>query len=291
MEEHPDRIAEVPQILLTYSIHVSRFLLFDTLLQIPRMLIERILKIIYEVASCPWKDSIPRASQSFSLAGTRKTVSTFHSVSQQADTVEDSDTLIWSILVRAAYGGMGGDIQMLRGFAALWDTRFSSGEIPKNVASVREDEGDVVTWNQIPTLIHNAASQQSLARVRSLAQQGIPYLTLNDISVEGIDFHCSPILENILSDRFLVEQCIDKMRPSHDIPGATADRRSFLEGQLKSWIWDYSAGVNRRRPLVPSQSSAAADENDVVFKSIWTEILHPKVKNFQEGYTRNRLAR
>ena len=179
---------------------------------------------------------------------------------------------------------------MLRGFAALWDTRFSSGEIPKNVASVRDDDGDV-TWNQIPTLIHNVASQQSLARVRSLAQQGIPYLTLNDISVEGIDFHCSPILENILSDRFLVEQCIDKIRPSRDIPVATADRRSFLEGRLKSWIWDYSAGVNRRRPLVPSQSSAAADENDVVFKSIWTEILHPKVKNFQEGYTRNRLAR
>jgi hypothetical protein len=211
----------------------------------------------------------------------------------QEVSVEDSDMLVWSMIVRAAYGGMGGDIQMLHGFAALWSTRFDSNEILKDVASIGSSGDDTATtWKQIPHVIHSSASQQSLSRVNILTQHGVPCLTMNDISVEGVDFHCSAIIENILSDRSILEQCLDKLIATRDVPEGFTERRSWLEGKLKSWIWNHSAGVNRRRPLRQMKDSdddtPAADD---LTKSIWNELLQPRVKGFQEGYIRNRLAR
>ena len=211
---------------------------------------------------------------------------------------------------------------MLRKYAKIWNARFTSCVIvPQEIAS-RVLSSDHTTTNHAPysapsssslpwydllSRIYQGSMRQSDGRVPDLVQRGIPQLYMTDITLEGIDFHCSSILEtSVLADQEMFTTCIDRLRqhkdddddviiiPSIDdgwegnpMPSTVDGRRSWLERLLKHCMWRYSAGVNRRRPL----GNDSRKERPVMFlQQFWTEIVFPRIHAFAEQYIRDRLV-
>ena len=192
------------------------------------------------------------------------------------------------------------DVQMLHGYANIWNRRFESETIPEGVAARLHGSttGSPVTpplkWSDVPAQIHQRAREQGIDRLSALCTTGIDRLVLDDISVEGVDFHCSPVMDEILADQQLCGICHDLMILSNsgteDIPESADGRRSWLEGVLKRCMWNLSSGVNRRRPLLSDPPEDGSSTNDR-YSELWNELIAPRALSYQKKYVEQRLAR
>jgi hypothetical protein len=270
--------------------------------ELPPNLMSKVLGTVYEMASCPWQDLGYHGSDDSN--GTTSAIS-FQSYHQPGiDTVlEDHDITIWSMLLRAQYGGMAGDIRMLHSYATVWNERFSEGNVPEWIAqrlsASSSQKEALLRWSDLPTLFHQSSIRQSPSRVGPLCQQtAMASLTMTDITTEGVDFHCSSILETILSDRELVEQCYKRLEgiagleddsstrvPAEEMNGR---RRAWLEGIVKRCMWNYSAGVNRRLSLTRIVDPKKPETGEL--KAFWDKLIQRKAKGFAERYVKERLS-
>jgi hypothetical protein len=248
---------ELPLLVWLMVAHSKNF-------EVPLDLIAKVLRVVFEVASCPWQDLETHQDKTAQKPAAMLSIGSFHKAGSDNTLSSVKDTLIWSTILRAQYGGMAGDIRMLRHFAEVWNERFSAGAVPKEIqlqlASTKENVADL-RWCDLPTLIHKSSSLQSEARVAALTEDGILQLSMVDLSIEGIDFHCSPVLDNILADRELAETYLTRLSTFDDslgrVPSTWDERRSWLEGILKSCMWKYSAGINRRRSLTTTVNTGS----------------------------------
>jgi hypothetical protein len=326
---------------------------------IPLKLMKRILEIIFEVASCRWKDDIaPKNASARTVAAALEmteatpqdgrlppfSISCLHKAGTiRADNrLSSVDLLVWSLLMRSHYGGMAGDIRMLRGYAETWHTRFHvESHLPEDMVkrlTLASDnapnlvELSVTEWSQVPTYIHKSAAAQSPCKIDSMfvssasqfrhpqhhSAYGLPCLFAADLTCEGVDFHCSSVLEtSVLSDIDFLRECYDLLEkmtlPSSVTPFPTAEvptsassyvvkdvfvrRRCWLESLLKTLMWNHSAGVNLRLPLVPhdhdgSHSPVTTDpQAKLSLKVFWETKIRPRTKAFSERYIQERIAR
>lgn len=326
---------------------------------VPLSLMKRILQIVFEVASCRWKDDhVPKNATSVSMVPIEmvpaeatihgallppSSISCLHKVSTTgADhSLSSVDILLWSLLMRSHYGGMAGDVRMLREYAETWHIRFHvEKRVPEDMvkrltlASNNEpnlDEVSTMEWSQVPTYIHQVAAVQSPFKIDTMvlsspsqfrhhqheSASGLPCLFATDLTSEGVDFHCSSVLETaVLSDIDFLYECYDQLErmtlPSSVTPIPTAEettssesmvrdllvrRRSWLGSLLKSLMWNHSAGVNLRLPLVPQDHKAGTSpvSTDVQaqssLKHFWETKIRPRTKAFSERYVQERLAR
>ena len=244
---------------------------------IPSTMLARVFEIIFEICMCPWIDSC----SSVISAGRNQqkdvndscTATSLTSLHEELSTHEITgrSSLIWAMLARAEYGGMKGDVNMLRSFATVWKNRFESdGQCP--TLGIR--------WTLVPATIHEKTRDQAHQLVSELCQSKLRRLTLNDISVQGIDFHCSSIIDHLLSDDPLRELCHDLLKLNGD-----SDTCSQLSSMLKQCLWDHSAGVNRRQPL-----DGGRKESRIELLHLWNELIAPRVSTFQTAYVEQRLA-
>jgi len=150
---------------------------------------------------------------------------------------------------------------------------------------------------------------------------GLTCLRRSDITPEGVDFHCSSILEStILCDPKLVGECCDALRAINHLlrgqpcppagtaagaatttntttttnPSSTDSRRLWLEGVLKSCMWNYSAGVNLRLPLVGCDTKGDSQGNDdgrSFLRDFYETRIKPRAKAFSERYVNERLSK
>lgn len=130
---------------------------------------------------------------------------------------------------------------------------------------------------------------------------GIESLGQSDVTIEGVDFHCSSVLKTaILDHATVVQECLDYLQhdvahPSitaNPIPNGLEGRRELLEQILKSCMWDFSAGVNRRLPLVAVESKNMEGEAEKKrLKQFWELKVQHRTKAFSERYVSDRLAR
>ena len=262
--------------------------------ELPLDLITKVLRVVFEVASCPWQDLETHQDETAQKPAAMLSIGSFHKAGSNNTPSSVSDTLIWSTLLRAHYGGMAGDIRMLRHFAEVWNERFSAGAVPKEIQLQLVSTKEIVAnlrWCDLPTLIHQSSSLQSEARVAALTKDGILQLSMVDLSIEGIDFHCSPVLDNILADRELVETYLTRLSTFDDslgsVPSAWDERRSWLEGILKRCVWKYSAGINRRRCLIPTVDVESAKVD--ALKPFWVDSLSPRTRAYAERYIKERI--
>lgn len=273
--------------------------------QIPFSLLTRLMEIVFEVASCQWIDQLVPSSKEDDGSETSE-LSTVCTLSLLADTIAtDPDKsvgadclLLWSLLVRAEYGGMKFDVRMLRSYASTWMQRFRSKEdihsqVSEDVKNLIQQQTDgkgtrVPAWSQIAGCIHKRAHEQARLRVTPLCVSGLDCLSLNDVTWQGVDFHCSNIIDHLLSsDPSFVDLCLDLLgkRPE----GGNNDQHSWLVNILKRCMWDYSAGVNRRRPLLSCSDGKAATETDN-YKEFWEQLVLSKVTAYQKSYLEHRLV-
>ena len=260
---------------------------------LPSNLMTKLLCIVYEICSCPWQDHLG----DYLSSNDEISIFSFHKPGAN-NMLDENHVAIWSMLLRAQYGGMGGDIRMLREYAVAWNERFSGGDIPDFITSklcTGLSGLDKAQWDSIPVILHQSARRQSICRVGPICHEGILSLTITDITVEGVDFHCSGVLETILSDRELLETCYSRLNSLVDCDGldpmpldmSSDSRRQWLEAILKKSIWNYSAGVNRRLSL--TGKVLTTDGKDVLKKRFWDELISPRVKAYAEKYVRQRL--
>jgi len=286
----------------------------------PRLLV-RVFQIVFEVASCQWSDHLRSDSKAVpdpAADPVTTLTSLYYDKTNRSDSNSSSHTvessLLWSMLVRAEYGGIRGDVQMFHQFAQLWSHRFfastseQSTTVPTAVASristntsKNENDAEAPTcqWSDVPKRIHQRAKEQSVQRVTVLCSSGIERLTMEDVCVEGVDFHCSRVLDELLADAELCGMCLDLLilaNGNDTVPVSAEGRRSYLERIWKDCMWKYSSGVNRRRPLVVvssaslSESKPNDDDDGEQYSELWNDLVAPKALAYQRHYVKQRLA-
>ena len=310
--------------------------------QPPSKVMIRIFQIIYEIAACQWSDPLPMIRNSTESAAQEVTLTSLfnrHSneINPAATTTKESETAsssfddgttyIWSILVRAEYGGLKCDIEMLHQYAKLWSDRFSSVyqqnihetivqqlapcSTTKDPSTEKLSTDNQLLWCNVPTYLHQKSREQGLDRVLALCNHGVDRLLFDDICIEGIDYHCSGIINTLMSDEYLCDICFDLMTLAEaslqpietttnleSMSSAThnQDRRNNLEFILKLVIWNFSSNVNHRRPLLIEQlSHGTADEtkNDSHsrYTGLWNDLIAPRVLEYQRKYVQQRMVR
>jgi hypothetical protein len=262
-------------------------------------LLTKVLCAVYEMASCPWHDRLNK-SESDSIKTTEAMDVTFDSFHKPGinHLLEDHDVYLWSMLLRARYGGMGCDVQMLDSYVKLWSSRFDDdGHLPESILKRFDNGGMPLRWSTLPVITHQSAARQSITRIETLVTQRLPVLEFADITTEGVDFHCSGVLDDAISDPWLFQQCITQIGAISTsvglgpVPIGASEKRSWLERILKRCMWDYSSGVNRRLPLVEGMKVTGKDVQQDPLKTIWQSLILPKTKAFAENYVLSRLQK
>lgn len=125
---------------------------------------------------------------------------------------KDSDVLVRSILIRGFYRGMAGDVKMLQEYAAVWHERLKRPE-----------------WKEVLTVAYRALPLWTLEEVKGK-------FCMADAVLEGIDFHCSNMIENLMDNPQLALTLE---------PLITTDIKSYLH----SAIWNQRSKYNIRKNI------------------------------------------
>ena len=240
--------------------------------QLPTEMIEKILCIIYEVSSCPWTDYVPSNKSDDDYVQTNF-----------AELPDDSKVLLKSISMRKSYGGMACDMAMMKSYEQVWKKRFQDGSIDQDLQS-RLSLNLKTRWSDIPTQIHDKPRQQSAKFVIPLVQQRLDRLEFKDICIEGVDFHCSNILDQVMSDKALSCKCSQRLKDEGLVWDGNEEQ---LMKTLKQCMWKFSSGVNHRQPLLGEKLKG--DDNHAL-KAFWMELMSKRAKELMAHFVKIRLA-
>eukprot|EP00594_Rhizosolenia_setigera_P000683 CAMPEP_0178946672 /NCGR_PEP_ID=MMETSP0789-20121207/4417_1 /TAXON_ID=3005 /ORGANISM="Rhizosolenia setigera, Strain CCMP 1694" /LENGTH=511 /DNA_ID=CAMNT_0020626693 /DNA_START=353 /DNA_END=1885 /DNA_ORIENTATION=+ len=272
----------------------------------PLHFLKRFLQIVYEVASCSYQDILMKDNFNSNDGDAKMTMMSLrNSVIQKEfgdflndkneSKVEgtekvDESLILRSILLRAHYGGMKGDIIMLLKYAQAWRLRFLLSSTHHHD---EQQQHNIQTeeWNRVPFKLHSKSNKVSSKIVDSILSQKprIEPLSMKHMSFAGIDFHCSSILEDILLEqqgKLMMHQIttiVSSMIPPEPKPPAhyyfkhQSSSSSFPEEEtndtwvhknvfslMKTAMWKFSSGVNHRQDL----SCYAGDDETIVTEGV-----------------------
>jgi hypothetical protein len=280
-----------------------------------RELIVRVMQIVFEMAACPLKDSTEHSEDasltksitdrgsdnidnqpttSFSLCSSS---SDLFPTQQHEDNSrgKECEAAIRSMLLRAQYGGMKCDVDMLHDFAKLWLQRFNdkSHPIPNSILGTNSTNDSTLNtsdlkWKDVPRIIHTKAREQSekLVTMNIFNPTGVVVaLNMNDVCPAGIDFHCSPVVDHLLSRPTLYDCLCKRLKPLASSTNSDI-YRDWIAGKVKQCIWNYSSGVNRRRPMMGSTHKSDCDN---ILKKVWDDILSSPFDDYVKKFVKDRL--
>ena len=252
------------------------------------------MQIVLEIASCPRQDVLSgnesslddhKLPQSLSLKTSAAELFPDQLASEPASTCE---MLIRSILLRAQYGGMKCDVQMLHEFATTWLKRFRCTNIPSSLACLTpETTLEHINWVSFPRILHEKASQKSKGVITTtlVCPGGLLKLAAADVCHAGIDFHCSSVVENLLYQRGLYASLFEKLgQPGK---GNKVADRDWLSGKMKSLIWHHSSGINHRRLLFEREEM---NEEDSISRAAWNDVLKTPFNEYTTKFVMDRLS-
>lgn len=251
-------------------------------------LLQRVLQIVFEVASCPRQDvladcitgtDVNKLPSNLSL----KTPMAHLFPEPQANACE---VLIRSMLLRAQYGGMKCDVQMLHSFAVTWLKRFNTMTVPSSLASVAPG---LECWCVFPAVLNEKAREKSEEIVTSqiACPGGLSKLSLGDVCAVGIDFHCSSVVEYLLSLPGMQAHLCERLASPTENSNKDAAGRDWIAGKLKGLIWHYSSGINHRRSLFEAEKK---EDEDSVSKAVWTHVLKEPFNDYTKRFVRDRIC-
>ena len=157
--------------------------------------------------------------------------------------------LVNAINYRARIGGYKGDLDMLRSYARIWSKRFAEGWDIDRLK--KYFTGEIVEYADVP------------------------YATNEDIPLEAVDFHCSPV-GRILLKKPYVSRLIQEAMPERTRQWAepwTSD-----EDMLNKIVWCLRSGVNYKKVLWTGKQVDWLVEDNIpkkhwdYFKSIYNKI-------------------
>jgi hypothetical protein len=169
--------------------------------------------------------------------------------------------LINAINYRVRIGGWKDDMDMLRRFAKVWNKRFAEG-----------------TWDI------NKLRGYFTGEVIEYAD--IPYASKEDIPIEAVDFHCSPV-GRILLKKPYVSKLIQEAMPT-DMRGWAGEWHSD-EDMLNKIVWCLRSGVSFKKVLWTGKAvdwlieDQIPEQNRKDFQSIYQKI-EPELNSIAQWY-------
>ena len=152
-------------------------------------------------------------------------------------------------------------------------------------------------WTDLPMRAHEQARRGGWEIVSSLClgNTRLEQLRFEDICLEGVDSHCSSVIDHLLANTETVNLCHDLIILSgcvehRNVPTSKQGRRAWLENIFKYCMWHFSAGINTRRALTSTKSASCAFKNEAAYSELWRELLSNPARNFQIKYVKQRLA-
>lgn len=284
-----------------------------------RELIVRVMQIVFEMAACPLKDSAEhledasltkskstdkgndniddKPTTSFSLCSSSSDLFPTQQHQDKSRGKECEATIIRSMLLRAQYGGMKCDVDMLHAVAKLWLQRFNdeTHPVPNSILGTNSTATTDSTsksidlkWKDVPRIIHTKAREQSEKLVSMSIfnpTDAVVALNVNDVCPAGIDFHCSPVVDHLLSRPSVYDCLRESLKP---LASSTKSEmyRDWIAGKVKQCIWNYSSGVNRRRLMMGSTHESDCDN---IMKGIWDDILSSPFDDYVKKFVKDRL--
>ena len=178
--------------------------------------------------------------------------------------------LVKCLLLRAAFGGMTGDVHMLHAAAGCWARRFAGigGSQPPPMAGLEP----VTNTPWLAYLRHVFAGLPPAEHVTAaLAGGGGPLsavapLRLRDVPATTFDMHCSNIVPDIMKDRGLSSEAQSAL-----------EKLDELDKGLSSLIWHMRSKTNTKRPIC---ADAGEDEVTDAARRAW-DLVQPLVINHQ----------
>ena len=187
------------------------------------------------------------------------------------------------MLLRAQYGGMACDVNMLQSYSSLWLRRFQTTDfVPQHIVSSlpKSKQENAIHVQDIPHILHEPSREKSrqLITLDMVSPGGLIKLNEGDICCAGIDFHCSPVVDTLLSLKHVHSSLRQKL---------SSDDRDWIASQVKACIWNNSSGVNRRSPL---DGRPVERKQDALLKAVWNDILRVPYNDFTKTFVRQRLV-
>lgn len=244
----------------------------------PKKLIDKVLQIVFEVASCPWKDDCHESQGKGDMLHNPKETASFR------DDPDQCNLMLHSMSMRKKYGGMTCDKIMIDNFIALWTERYRMRHVEPSIAKIiypSSSTDNPILWKDVPFLLYRQTVQSSSNLLLTLQKSPLPMLTKHDICPSGIDFHCSNVLNVLLRPECPFYIKLQSMfKDSTDVD---------LENMAKKIMWDYSSGVNNRRNISTGKLCTKLEGDDAI-KMIWDDFAYPLVQRFADNYIDARLA-
>lgn len=204
--------------------------------------INLLLNVVYDIAKVEWRDVLK--------------TNVFKSMPETVDLPsKKACSLINAILLRSRYGGMQGDVSLLKHFASVWYNRFSE---------------DTDLWlNKIDDLY-------KFPEDKPIVYTEIEPMQKTDVLLEAVDFHCSPILNIMKSKSEYQEIAMNEF-------GIEA------EELLKSVIWIYRSSINHKKDIILDRVVEAKFSSPE--KKEFYDAIEPKLKELSRWYLRKQAEK
>ncbi len=135
-----------------------------------KVIYEYLMGIVYVIAQSPYYHDISSSANSLESNISKNELTNFLITQNKKD--KSLKSLIYSLLLRKAYGGMKCDLEMLERYAYVWSTL----------------EYDSKYLNKM--------------NIRPIMLESISLLQLNEWIVEAIDFHCAPQILTYINEEY-----------------------------------------------------------------------------------------
>lgn len=174
---------------------------------------------------------------------------------------EGGACLVRSLLVRALYGGMKGDVDMLKSAALLWALRFAHDAVARAGGGAQWAEplrahapppgSGAGGWAALLSAHHGAAAPAYCSLRGPLPPlRSVPRLTAADVPLAAVDYHVSDIVEGLLGAAHAAA-ALGELRAGGVAAEAAAD-------VVKEAMWELRSAVNGRPPVRGGGAAVAA---------------------------------
>lgn len=225
-----------------------------------KQLLDHLLQVVHEVAGCRFRDSMHMAGSHYFGGGGAEPRGEDLSAMQPTDPEwsllsPTQVSVVKSLLARASFGGMKGDMNMLRSCASIWRSRLTAGvngtqfswhNILQSARARHPNTHD--WWSWLGAVNSNSTSFSDW--------QAVGPVQLADCLLDGVDFHCSSMIDVLLGDAEVIGILNESMKTR------VKDQH---ERMLQSLIWNFRSSINSRGNIIKPEDAeeviSVADES------------------------------
>ena len=307
--------------------------------------VDAVLRILFDLARVKYKDDFSSHETDTdghnSSDGLTRRVNEHHSGQFDLDTVKDhllkaerkdnegdnhikSDeaVLICSLLLRASYGGMAGDVSLMNDAAQAWFKRLiisGNNEKVNNrtrwmdfIQKLYTIDGFTAAGSTCNTSLSNFAAHENsnsnnkFDTSTEFLDNTSRVLHFNDIPLSAIDFHCSNVLEEVLNDQGVyvkIRDCVHNSNSNNDNNRSNYTVLQYAERAM----WRFSSSITHKKVIdaksfkfagncnedsdhtYDSPASTDVSEEDVL-TGVWN-IIKESCLEFQKNYISLRMNR